>query len=265
MRATVARLSHAVTRRAIDDACRGRCTDSGTDVCYSRRVGRFEMRTTDEDDERARRLVARSGMTLSEVTRALWREADREHDPLREYLADHPGEELALSFGSGGSGDSEERGRVTAYLIELADIQMPDWPERQYEAVRSLQDDSDLSPLRKLADDLRAIIENASDAAQRTGSRPWEQRRDINREILESRHRRPDEWVPMADVVAAYQALARAPREQRRKLGRAASARGAGRPKGQAARKRATSSSGDSGDDGPGEPPLITPIPDGRA
>jgi hypothetical protein len=210
-------------------------------------MSNLNIRLEPEDEVRLARLAPANG-GRTQLTRRLLREEDERTGPLASYLSDHPGAELGLAVGSGSTADTPERGKETRYIIDLLNLQMPDWLDRQMDATAALFNDGNPGPLIRFSEDVRAVIEQAIVVARKTGARPWEQCRDESAAVFRSRREHPEDWIPIADAARAYKALAegrlvrankRTPRP-RKKRSRAA---------------RSSARSGDSGDDGGGGEP----------
>lgn len=204
----------------------------------------LNIRLAPEDEERLNRLAPADG-GRTQLTRRLLREEDERAGPLAEYLRDHPGLDLGRRVGGGGSGDTPERGQVTAFLYRLLDAHLPDWLDRQM-AAWGAEGEGDPEPMAAFTADVRAIIESAAEVARRTGVRPWEAERDMSGDILRDRREHPEHWVPIAEAAETYRRLAKQNRGERRAFTRAETARGAGRPAGR--RRTVARDDGEDGD-----------------
>jgi hypothetical protein len=199
-----------------------------------------------DDKEPLERLAALHGGRSKAVRHSI-KEADARTNPLRSFIGEYHGLELGYLIGSGGSGDSPERGKVLAFVYKLLDTHLPDWMERREDAAGAAEA-GDEAPLILFTMTIRRILENAAQLAEATGVRPWEMERDVSGDIMRDRQEHPEHWVPIAEAARAYKALAeghlkpaarRAPRA-RKKRSRTA---------------RSSARSGDSGDDGGGGEP----------
>jgi len=221
-------------------------TESADACCRLLDVAFLHVQLSDEDRDRLERLAGAAG-GASKLTRRLLREEDERTGPLADYLRDHPGLDLGLLVGGGGTGDMPERGRVIAFVTKLLHTHLPDWSERQLEAATAYES-GDVEPLVLFSATVRDVIEGAAHLARITRSRPWENERDETEHILRDRREHPEHWVPLAEAAETYRRLAKQSRTERRAFGRQMRSRGAGRPAG-----RRKSSDRGSGDDGDGE------------